>query len=256
MMQFFFFFLLMFNIVFNEGVLMAFNKMDALFFIGFGLGLALMMKQMYSMNKQLVAAKKEALTDPLTDLLNYRAIVNLVEEESFRLLHSEEQLTIVFFDIDYFKRINDAYGHAVGDIVLHELGDYIKYMLRGKAMLGRFGGDEFVIVLPNTNANQSKALMEIFRGELANTLFASKHVKGGVKVTISSGTATYPEDGSTFSELLNSADQAMYLAKTVGSNRVYTGSEAKLITQSINTSSPGTSSACCRVPCNNVVQNR
>ncbi|HZU67043.1 MAG TPA: diguanylate cyclase [Ktedonobacteraceae bacterium] len=167
-----------------------------------------------------------ATTDPLTELPNHRALQGLLEQECERARRYGHPLSVLFFDGDRFKQVNDTYGHAVGDTVLRELGARARTVLRAGDTVGRFGGEEFLVLLPETNEQEAKVVAERLRSAVAAHPFASHEVKGGIAATVSIGLATYPTDGQTASELREQADQAMYWAKRLGRNQVRTAVEA------------------------------
>lgn len=171
------------------------------------------------MSRQLA---KQARTDSLTGLPNYGAIIEQLEKEMNRACLFDYPLSLVFLDGDHYKQVNDTNGHAVGDVVLRQLGERIKSVLHEGSMVGRFGGDEFVVLLPNVGDIQASIVAEHIRSEVTAMPLAISHVDEGVKVTVSLGIATYPQDGSTYHELLGKADQAMYQAKELGRNQVCT----------------------------------
>jgi len=171
--------------------------------------------------------QKQALTDALTGLPNHRAIIEQMENELARAQRFRRPLSLIFFDGDRFKRVNDTYGHGIGDVVLRELGERVGSVLRGGDTLGRFGGEEFVILLPEADPEQACLIAERIRATVAAIPLATKQVEEGINTTISVGIATYPADGETISGLLEQADQAMYLAKRLGRNQVRTAKEAE-----------------------------
>jgi len=173
------------------------------------------------------AIQKQALTDPLTDLPNHRAMIEQLDKELERIRRSQRAFSLIFFDGDRFKKVNDTYGHLVGDLVLCELGKRVGNVLRGGDTLGRFGGEEFVVLLPETNAIQADDVAERIRAAVATFPFAPTAVDGGINMTISIGIATYPGDGETINALLDMADQAMYWAKRLGRNQNRTATEAR-----------------------------
>ena len=120
------------------------------------------------------------------------------------------------FDIDFFKTINDTRGHAIGDECIKFLAYTFMSNNRKTDMLGRFGGDEFILLMPHVNAPAAMEICDRLRLQVVQ--------KSNPKFTISMGVATFPFDGRTFSELLESADQGLYRAKETGKNKVsYTG---------------------------------
>lgn len=168
-----------------------------------------------------------ATIDPLTGLPNHRALLEQMDREVDRARRYGHALSVVFFDGDRFKRVNDTYGHAVGDTVLRELGQRVKSVLRGGDTLGRYGGEEFLVVLPETDIDQAKIVAERMRAAVAAFPLAASQVEGGINTTISLGVATYPTDGANTNELREKADQAMYWAKRLGRNQVRTVAEAE-----------------------------
>jgi two-component system cell cycle response regulator len=175
----------------------------------------------------LEAIQKQALTDPLTDLPNHRAMIEQLDKEWERTRRSHRPFSVIFFDGDRFKKVNDTYGHRVGDLVLCELGKRVGNVLRGGDTLGRFGGEEFVVLLPETDAIQADDAAERIRAAVAAFPLVPTAVDGGINMTISVGIATYPGDGETINALLDMADQAMYWAKRLGRNQIRTAAEAR-----------------------------
>ncbi len=167
-----------------------------------------------------------ATTDPLTGLPNHRSLFQHLEKELERAHRHDRPFSLMFFDGDRFKRVNDTYGHGVGDAVLRELGERVSNVLRGGDTLGRYGGEELLIILPETDLEEARQVAERIRAAVASQPLASALVNGGLNMTISIGLATYPLDGSTPGELVQNADQAMYWAKRLGRNQVRTCAEA------------------------------
>ncbi|HLI07161.1 MAG TPA: diguanylate cyclase [Ktedonobacteraceae bacterium] len=167
-----------------------------------------------------------ATTDPLTELPNHRALQALLEQECERARRFGHPLSLLFFDGDRFKQTNDTYGHAVGDLVLRELGERARSVLRAGDAVGRFGGEEFLVLLPETDVQEAKIVAERLRAAVAALPLAAREVNGGIAVTVSVGVAGYPGDGRTADELREQADQAMYWAKRLGRNQVRTAAEA------------------------------
>lgn len=168
-----------------------------------------------------------ASIDPLTGLPNHRALLDQLDNEAERARRYGHPLSVIFFDGDRFKRVNDTYGHAVGDTVLRELGQRVHGFLRGGDTLGRYGGEEFLVVLPETDLEQAKVVAERMRTAVAAFPLATAQVEGGITTTISLGVANYPVDGMIGSDLCEKADQAMYWAKRLGRNQVRTVAEAE-----------------------------
>ena len=169
--------------------------------------------------------QKQALTDVLTGLPNHRAVVEQLEKELDRARRYERPFSLLFFDADRFKHINDTYGHGAGDAVLRQIGARAGSILRGGDTLGRFGGEEFVLLLPETDAEEALVVAERVRTTIANEPMLLEEVSG-LHATVSIGVATYPIDGYREQDLLQQADQAMYVAKRLGRNQVRTALEA------------------------------
>jgi diguanylate cyclase (GGDEF)-like protein/putative nucleotidyltransferase with HDIG domain len=172
-----------------------------------------------------VMIQKQALTDGLTGLPNHRAIVDQLEKELDRARRYGHPFSLLFFDADRFKHINDTYGHGSGDAVLRQIGERVGNILRGADTLGRFGGEEFVLLLPETDADEAIAVAERVRATIANEPMVIEDANS-LNTTVSVGVAMYPTDGYSGQELLQQADQAMYVAKRLGRNQVRTAIEA------------------------------
>jgi diguanylate cyclase (GGDEF)-like protein len=167
-----------------------------------------------------------ATTDMLTNLPNHRALQSLLENECERARRYGHALSLLFFDGDRFKQVNDTYGHAIGDVVLRELGERARRVLRAGDTVGRFGGEEFLVLLPETGEPEALIVAERLRNAVAAFPLAANEVEGGIAVTVSIGVSSYPTDGSTASSIQEQADQAMYWAKRLGRNQVRTAAEA------------------------------
>jgi diguanylate cyclase (GGDEF)-like protein/putative nucleotidyltransferase with HDIG domain len=169
-------------------------------------------------------ARFQAERDSLTGLLNHRGISKRLEQEVARCERSGAVLGLVMIDVDNFKLFNDAYGHAVGDRVLQGLADVMTALLRRSDAIGRYGGDEFIAVLPDSDIEATVALAERMREALENTpLFTDGDRK--VPIKMSYGVATFPDDGKSPGDLLAAADVNLYRSKQRGGD---------LITASVN----------------------
>ena len=159
-----------------------------------------------------------AATDALTGLFNRRYLDGALERELARAIRSDSNLALLMLDIDHFKSFNDTYGHAMGDLVLKKVATTLSDGLRQADVLARFGGEEFVVVLPQVTAADALDSAERIRAAVAR---ANIHPGGEKKgVTVSIGLAMFHDQSHTAGTLLEAADQALYRAKNLGRNRV------------------------------------
>lgn len=161
--------------------------------------------------------KEETIHDPLTGLHNRRLFDGLAPALTAEADRSGQPLALVMIDIDHFKRLNDGYGHQAGDAVLRAMGTFLRAHSRQSDAVVRFGGEEFLILMPHTLAHQAVARIESWRSE-----FASQTVEHGdhtLTATFSAGIALYPDHATSLEEALGCADQALYKAKADGRNR-------------------------------------
>lgn len=163
-------------------------------------------------------AEKLAITDPLTGLFNRRFLEEKLANELIKVKAYNNYLSIIMADIDHFKRINDTYGHKVGDEVLKTLAVILKASVRGEDIVARYGGEEFIILLHNTSKYDAFRVAERIRLEVKDTSFIDIGIPE--KITVSFGISCFPEDGEDPIELIKKADQALYQAKSQGRNRV------------------------------------
>ena len=159
-----------------------------------------------------------ATTDHQTGLLNKATILRSLNDELVHLRRYRRRLSVVLIDLDDFKSLNDTYGHLAGDRVLQATAGIIRRNLRRQDKAGRFGGEEFLIVVPETGLLGTKALAERIRRDLEQSL--SCEVPLARVITASMGVAASPMDGSDAEPLLERADAALYRAKARGKNRV------------------------------------
>ncbi|GAB6058838.1 GGDEF domain-containing response regulator [Desulfonatronum parangueonense] len=159
-----------------------------------------------------------ATTDELTGLWNRRKFMELLHREIERARRYGHGFTLLMLDIDHFKCINDSFGHAAGDRVLEHLAGMLNSALRTPDVSGRFGGEEFAVILPETGVHGAEVIAE----RLRNTIAAEQvHVQGGsISYTVSIGAATFASDTSSADDLLKRADDALYKAKQQGRNRL------------------------------------
>lgn len=158
------------------------------------------------------------IVDGLTQIHNKRALFEALEKELMRARRYERDLSLLMFDIDFFKRINDQYGHLAGDHVLRELARIVQERIRREEVFARYGGEEFVILLPETPLPGAAALAESLRARVANHSFVFQGER--IPVTVSIGTALLGENDKVASDLIQRADEKLYEAKRGGRNRV------------------------------------
>lgn len=161
-----------------------------------------------------------ASTDMLTGLPNRMAILNTAEKEFTRAKRYSRPFTVIMIDIDHFKSINDNYGHAAGDHVLVSTAQILKGNLRDTDVLGRVGGEEFILLLPDTPKTNAEYVAERMREGLSAK--AIKYVDQNIHVTASFGIASFMPDDDTLEQIIERADKAMYAAKNNGRNQVQT----------------------------------
>ena len=165
-----------------------------------------------------------SITDELTGLWNKREFNNQLEREFARAERTNRPCSLVFIDIDHFKKINDTYGHAAGDNVLQTTSLLIRKGLRPIDIASRYGGEEIVIIFPETIKQKAIHIAERIRKDIESYNFELSDEQK-IRLTASFGVAGYPEDGKTQHEVLDKADKAMYLAKKSGRNQVYPAPE-------------------------------
>jgi diguanylate cyclase (GGDEF)-like protein len=151
--------------------------------------------------------------DDHTGLFNSRHLKRQLEQEVVRATRFGHPVSLIFFDLDHFKLVNDSHGHQAGSRVLHEVGKLLLRTLRSTDVPVRYGGDEFVILLPETSKDQSIEAARRIGGEIAREPFLADEAFGPIKLTASLGVASFPDDARTPDDLLRRADEAMYRVK-------------------------------------------
>jgi len=174
-----------------------------------------------SLNRELEKNNQElqqlASFDPLSGLLNRRTLFRRLEVEIERSLRINLPLTGIMADIDHFKRVNDNYGHQCGDKVIRKIGASLHKTLRKYDYAGRYGGEEFFVIFPNTNLEKALTIAERFRREIEETRFSC--AKESLNLTISIGIAQF-HPGESPDDWVARADVAMYRAKQLGRNQI------------------------------------
>jgi diguanylate cyclase (GGDEF)-like protein/PAS domain S-box-containing protein len=166
--------------------------------------------------------KEQAIRDPLTGLYNRRFLEESLQRELAQAKRSGSSLSIAMIDLDHFKTINDSYGHATGDRLLSRLGQLLLTDTRSGDVACRFGGEEFVLVMPGVPPEIAAKRLDQLREAFASLKFS--HGSGEFSMSFSAGIASFPRHGSDYGTLINAADRALYTAKASGRNIVITSS--------------------------------
>ncbi len=163
--------------------------------------------------------RQQAIRDPLTGLFNRRYMTESLERELYRAARQKVKVGVIMLDLDNFKNLNDLYGHAVGDAMLRSLGHLLENRVRKEDIACRYGGEEFVVILPDTLMNEAHMRAEQIRQEIQD-LDTNYLGQSYGNVSASLGVAVFPDHGSTAETILHAADTALYQAKLGGRNRV------------------------------------
>lgn len=169
--------------------------------------------------------RNQSIRDPLTGLLNRRFMEEALEREIVRCSRTDTRLSIVAIDLDHFKRFNDTFGHEGGDLVLREAGTVLLKMAHGDNLACRLGGEELLLILPDTPLEAALEFAEKLRRKIEKLSVMLRGRQLG-KVTASFGVAEYPSHGDSQREVLRAADRALYRAKSAGRNRVEVAEQA------------------------------
>jgi diguanylate cyclase (GGDEF)-like protein len=170
--------------------------------------------------------REQSLRDPLTGLFNRRYMEESFEREIRRATREGYGLGVLMADLDHFKQLNDAFGHAAGDEMLRRIGRFLSAGVRGEDIACRFGGDEFVVILPKALLDDTRRRAEALReGINVPPADESRHLYS--TLTMSVGVAEFPEHGTSVQQLLLAADSAMYRAKTLGRDQVVVAGDAE-----------------------------
>ena len=172
--------------------------------------------------------EKQATTDALTNVANHRALAERLDETLEQAHKSATPCSVIFMDIDHFKAINDFYGHLTGDSVLRSFSQVVTEMVRVDDTVGRWGGEEFVAILPDTGSEEAFQIAERIRVAVKQRVPKRTCVPN---LTCSLGVATYPRDASEREDLVRHADRAMYGAKRLGRNQTRTAHESLVQTR-------------------------
>lgn len=167
------------------------------------------------------ALRNQSIRDPLTGLFNRRYLEETLERDLRRAARMGKPLGLIIFDIDHFKRFNDTFGHDAGDLVLRELAALVRQTVRGSDIACRYGGEEFVLALPEVGLEDARLRAEELR-KAVKTLELNVRGQALGGISLSLGVAAFPQHGDSGETLVNMADQALYRAKREGRDRVVT----------------------------------
>lgn len=162
--------------------------------------------------------KKSSRYDSLTDLLNRGAFDEALDQEISRASRHNNDFSLIFFDLDNFKRVNDTHGHQAGDDILKNCAATIKSLKRTEDIAARYGGEELVLLLPDSDKTQAQRFAERIRRRIEEMEVIRDNLP--IKITLSGGVASYPIDATTGTDLIKYADEAMYRAKSFGKNNI------------------------------------
>jgi len=169
--------------------------------------------------------EEESIRDGLTHLFNRRFMEIALERELRLAARRKGELSLLMLDIDHFKRFNDTFGHEAGDQILREVSEILRESVRTEDIVCRYGGEEFLVILPGMGAEASFHRAEDIRQRVSK-MRLDFHREAPKEVTISIGVSTYPQAGQAVEELVRSADRALYSAKERGRNRVVAAESA------------------------------
>jgi diguanylate cyclase (GGDEF)-like protein len=161
----------------------------------------------------------ESIHDSLTGLYNRRYMDKCLQTEISRSKRHNFNFGVLLFDIDHFKNLNDTYGHEAGDVVLRKLSDYLQQNVRSEDVLCRYGGEEFLIILPDISKNDLQKISERIQKEIKKNIQV-EYENHKLCITVSVGAANFPDNGQAATELLKAADEALYRAKDQGRDQV------------------------------------
>lgn len=179
---------------------------------------------------QVANVKLEALAikDEMTGIFNYRHFMKQLIAEHGRSLRTKAPYSIIFCDLDNFKKYNDTYGHLAGDAALRSFGEILMKASRSMDVPSRYGGEEFAIICPETTWEGAMILADRIRKTTERQAFENVPGKGGGNLTVSVGVSSYPTDGDNAEQILKAADEAAYHSKTHGKNQVTASHDLKL----------------------------
>lgn len=182
-------------------------------------------KQQDTLKRIAVNLERQSITDELTGIHNRRFLVQEIEKEVERCLRHKRNLSGMMIDVDNFKSVNDRYGHAAGDQAIREIAELLKKSVRAIDTVGRYGGDEFVILLPEATADGARVVAERILGAVRK--YRLMVPRGPVAVTVSIGIISFPSaENLTRAVFFEQIDRSLFQAKSMGKDRVFTASPA------------------------------
>jgi diguanylate cyclase (GGDEF)-like protein len=161
---------------------------------------------------------EQAIRDPLTGIYNRQYMESMINLESIQEQQETAPVSIVMLDMDNLKKINDTFGHTVGDMALRTLGNKFRQMTRAEDVVCRYGGDEFIIFLHGVNTETAYKRAEEWRRSIEESPIGCQNTQ--IRITISAGVATHTIHGTTITQTIEAADKALYWAKNMGRNHV------------------------------------
>ena len=170
------------------------------------------------------ALREQSIRDPLTGLYNRRYMEEVLRQQMSRVTRRLLPLGIVMIDIDHFKSFNDTYGHAAGDVLLRELGQFLQKRIRNEDIACRYGGEEFMLIMPDASLETARQRAEDLRHEIR--MLRVEGAQSEEPITLSVGVAIHPQHGRTIENILRAADSALYRAKKEGRDRVMVADSA------------------------------
>jgi len=183
-------------------------------------------KKVSTLNHELKKAKVDSVTDELTRIHNRKAFDSYIKELIDQNAIAQTSFALLMVDVDDFKGVNDAYGHQTGDRVLLALANKCRNIIRNEDFMARYGGDEFIVVLPNASLQNASKKAQKFCEAIATTRYSLDDIKTGhtLSITVSIGVSAYRQ-GDTPATITDRADQALYVAKRIGKSRVASENE-------------------------------
>jgi diguanylate cyclase (GGDEF)-like protein len=167
----------------------------------------------------LVREQELARTDPLLGINNRRHLFEMAEHEFEVAMRYQQPLSVMMYDLDHFKKVNDTFDHSVGDLILQHVTQIVRDELRSADVIGRYGGEEFIVILPMTSAQQAFPLAERIRMNVEKINISTPKGNAGVTLSIGIVELTHTHPVESVEDVFRRADEAMYAAKQAGRNR-------------------------------------